>query len=230
MTNRRLYPQWYDPHYYGLNKMRENILYLADKYLRKLGSDVKLLDYGCGSSPYKEIYTQYINNYQCADIAENSERDFTIDLNTSAILFDIKTSANHSSTQVLEHVLSPEVYLREAHRICKNNGLLILSTHGIFPYHPDPNDYWRWTKSGLQKVLEDNNWEVIEIVNIIGYVGAAVSLLQYSISQRLPKFLRTFFHIFMQRCIWFADVFMSNKHLDDNSVIYMAVARKKNNA
>ena len=49
------------------------------------------------------------------------------------------------STQVLEHVADPGALPAERFRVLRPGGRLLLSTHGIFVYHPDPDDYWRWT-------------------------------------------------------------------------------------
>ncbi len=44
----------------------------------------------------------------------------------------------------------PGLYLSECFRVLRPGGQLLLSTHGVFPYHPDPVDLWRWTCEGLR--------------------------------------------------------------------------------
>ena len=48
----------------------------------------------------------------------------------------------------------PALYLSECFRVLRPGGRMLLSTHGMFVYHPDPDDYWRWTCAGLQHVVE----------------------------------------------------------------------------
>jgi SAM-dependent methyltransferase len=225
MENQRLYPKWFNRHYYGLTRLRIEITKIINKYLSDENMD--LLDFGCGSMPYQSIYKPYVKNYFGADIDLNPDRHFDLDIATSSIKVGSERFDIIVSTQVLEHVVSPQDYLREANRVAKQGGLLIISTHGFFPYHPDPNDYWRWTKSGLHKVLNDNGWVPIETVGIIGYTAAAFSLLQYSVAKRLPKGIRTLFEIVMQRIVSLTDWFYKPEQRQENAMIYLIVCKKK---
>lgn len=64
------------------------------------------------------------------------------------------------STQQLEHVDDPREVLLEAHRILRPGGTMLLSTHGTWPHHPDPQDLWRWTEQGLLRLFEQAGFEV----------------------------------------------------------------------
>lgn len=66
------------------------------------------------------------------------------------------------STQVLEHVPDPQVYLRDAYRMLRPGGRLVLTTHGIWEDHPTPGDYHRWTAQGLREELTEAGFEVAE--------------------------------------------------------------------
>jgi glycosyltransferase involved in cell wall biosynthesis len=57
------------------------------------------------------------------------------------------------TSQLLEHVPDPRAYLQEARPLLREQGLLVLSTHGRWRYHPDPNDYWWWTRDGSVELL-----------------------------------------------------------------------------
>lgn len=227
-NNRRLHPYWYDSNYYGLMKLSKLLVFLIKKYLMPLGSSLDLLDFGCGTMPYKELFIKYVRSYNGADIKLNQARSYDIDLKTNRINAEDSSFDLVLSTQVLEHTSSPVDYLKEAFRVTKNDGFLIISTHGLYPYHPDPNDYWRWTASGLNKILNDNSWKPLETIGIIGYLAAALSLFQYSISYRLPKYLRIPFEVIMQRLIWLSDSFSSKEGVPENSVIYLIIAQKRN--
>lgn len=119
---------------------------------------VNVLDYGCGGSPYRNLFK---GTYTGADLAGNPQKDVEL-------LADGSLPTMHSgydvvlSSQVLEHVLDYQHYLREAHRALKQGGILILTTHGMFGDHGSPNDYWRWTTEGLKHSIESCGFEVEE--------------------------------------------------------------------
>ncbi len=64
---------------------------------------------------------------------------------------------------VLEHVDDPIFAIRRLRYALADAGLAIVSVPFTFPYHPSPEDHWRFTPSGLRKVFEHApGWEVLE--------------------------------------------------------------------
>jgi SAM-dependent methyltransferase len=68
------------------------------------------------------------------------------------------------STQVLHHVEDASFYLRDAYRMLRPGGRLILATHGIWRDAPTPLDLRRWTGEGLRREVEAAGFEVTECV------------------------------------------------------------------
>jgi SAM-dependent methyltransferase len=58
-------------------------------------------------------------------------------------------------SEVLEHLHSPHLGLKNIHGILKKGGTLILSTPFILPMHDRPHDYFRFTRYGLEFLLKD---------------------------------------------------------------------------
>src|SRR3546814_579539 len=150
----------------------KHTLQLLEKYNTKK-KDSLLLDFGCGDMPYREVIEPKVGRYLGVDLEMNPRAEHHID-------FDSKTSLPGEyadivlSNQVLEHVDSPQGYLEEARRLMKPDGVLLLSTHGYWFYHPNPNDYWRWTSAGLRKTMEASGFEIVEFTGIMGLISSGL--------------------------------------------------------
>ena len=124
-----------------------------------------VLDMGCGAMPYRSIFTSRGARYIGADI--DGAPDILIGHNGELPLADESVDFV-VSFQVLEHVRSVSAYLLTAKRILKRGGVMFLSTHGVWPYHPHPTDYWRWTRDGLRMTLEDAGFRVRRMTSLCG--------------------------------------------------------------
>lgn len=63
---------------------------------------------------------------------------------------------------VIEHVQNPFRVFAALYQIMKPNSLLIIETVFSFPYHPSPNDYWRYTPDCLRYLSEQAGFSVLE--------------------------------------------------------------------
>ena len=80
---------------------------------------------------------------------------------------------------VLEHLLDPNLALRNLSKICKKNGKIIGSTPFLFRVHGAPKDYSRFTKDHLIELLKSCNFKDIEIIELgTGPFLACISLLR----------------------------------------------------
>lgn len=112
--------------------------------------NLRILDVGCGTKPYYPFFNHKEPMYIGVDLTPTSETDILCQaeyLPFTSKFFDIVLC-----TQALEHIGNPQLAIQEMHRVLKENGLLILSTHGIW-YKHGQYDYWRWTDMGLRKIL-----------------------------------------------------------------------------
>jgi SAM-dependent methyltransferase len=183
-----------------------------------------LLDYGCGNKPYMSLFQEKFPRYMGADLAGNSDADLIIDsqgkVNASDEIFDCVLSS-----QVLEHVTDPQTYLNEARRLLRPGGSLIVSTHGIWPYHPDPTDFWRWTGDGLQAEIRKAGFDIMNIQGVMGLDTAALQLWQDSTFERLPSFLRPLYIWLFQSFINLIEQRRKGRFSDD-AMVFVVVARK----
>ncbi len=162
-------------------------------------SNLLVFDVGCGQKPYRDLFGDNViyigSDIDCgsaADVLSTAEnlplRDAVVDI----VL----------CSQVLEHVNDPAQTIREIARILRPGGTALVSTHGVNVYHPSPEDYWRWTQSGLVKLFQDTNaFEEIRVlpnggtVACLFYLGALYASLFFTkISKKrwLPSGLVSF--------------------------------------
>jgi len=160
----------------------------------------KVLDYGCGVMPYAEAFTLAGARLTGADIGDNQYAHVRIAAEGKLPLPD--QSVDYVvSFQVLEHVPVPHNYLTEGHRVLKRGGKLFLTTHGLWPYHPTPNDYHRWTRAGLVCELERAGFHVQSVNHILNEYSAAVQCFVMSGDYRGAwKGCRTLVH-FITHCV-----------------------------
>ena len=139
-------------------------LHLSDLRLAleqvKNAEPIRILDYGCGGSPYRELFPNA--DYQRADLAGTRRTDYEVrpdgSVTAPASHFDLVLS-----TQVLEHCAHPEVYLRECARVLRSDGQLVLTTHGLYEDHGCPFDFHRWTGDGLKCALEQEGFQGVTV-------------------------------------------------------------------
>ena len=72
-------------------------------------------------------------------------------------------------TQVLEHVVEPASVFAEIRRVLVPGGVALVSTHGVYVYHPSPpeegHDYWRWTHRGLERQFAaTGRWDDLRVL------------------------------------------------------------------
>ncbi len=132
----------------------------------------RLLDVGCGEKPYRELFASYASAHVGVDAVDNPVAELRGPIEALPVedaSFDVVLCA-----QVLEHVEDPALAVRELSRVTRPGGRLLLSTHGVYVFHPAPVDHWRWTHTGLEKLLRDNgDWGSVRVS--VG-AGTAASL------------------------------------------------------
>ena len=225
----RLFPRRANSRYYPLTQLRKELEgIVADlPRLSRGGGDLVLLDLGCGAMPYRPLFEPHVASYLGVDLAENEGADIHFNPDGRSAPLPDGAADVILSTQVLEHVEDPAFYLAECRRLLKGGGLLILSTHGYWPYHPSPNDYWRWTGAGLEKIVEQEGFGILRIIGIMGLAAAALQLLQDALIHRVPRRLHPAFSFTMQRLVAVFDALHTTRQKASDASIYLLAARKR---
>jgi SAM-dependent methyltransferase len=222
----RLYPPRSSRVHWILTAIRVEMELVIERFVPGLPDpESSLIDFGCGNMPYRPLFEPHVGEYVGCDLPGNELADCI--LQTPDRLPQSDGSAAFAlSASVLEHVVDPAAYLAECHRVLAKDGLLILSTHGVWRYHPDPLDLWRWTGAGLKHVIQATGFSILHFRGILGPAPTALQLWQDATLPTLPSPFRPLFIHIMQRWIRHADQKCAPEQRDADASVYLLVARK----
>lgn len=121
----------------------------------------RVLDVGCGQKPYQSLVpaSQYVG----VDIDSGVTRRLAaadVFYDGRHLPFDDASFDAVLCSQVLEHVFTPDEFLREIRRVLRPGGVLLLATPFVWDEHEQPHDYGRYSSFGLKALLERNGFEV----------------------------------------------------------------------
>jgi SAM-dependent methyltransferase len=132
----------------------------AQRAARDFGT-FRVLDVGSGSKPYFPYFEPHAREYVGVD-AQNAAADLRGTVESLPLpdgSFDVVLC-----TQVLEHCDDPPQAVRELRRVTAPGGRVLASTHGVQVYHPAPDDLWRWTHAGLERLFRENaEWASVSV-------------------------------------------------------------------
>lgn len=127
----------------------------------------ELVDLGCGNVPLYGFYKDYVEGVTCIDWDgsrhNNIYLDFTADLNKPLDFLESRSYNTIILSDVLEHLLEPEMIWTEMGRILKPGGTLILNVPFFYWIHEVPHDYHRYTKFALSHYAECSGFKIIDL-------------------------------------------------------------------
>lgn len=193
-----------------------------------------LLDFGCGSKPYKNIFN--VEKYIGVDIEvsghdhKNENIDFYYDGKT--LPFENETYDSAFSSEVLEHIFTPDAIISEISRVLKSGAYFLMTVPFVWDEHEVPYDYGRYSSFGIKFLLEQHNFEVVKISKTSHYIEVLFQMLNAYIFQILfpaNKILKMLLVPFFIAPITITGMIISlilpkNKSFYHNNIV---VARKK---
>lgn len=228
---RRLYPRPWDYSCYLFWRMRKAFVEAINSIFKDCPA-VVVVDFGCGEKPYEPLFAGHIQKYIGVDVSRNPKADIIISAN-DRVPIDGDVADVVLSVQVLEHVVDVDLYLSECWRMLKPGGILLLSTHGFWTYHPYPTDFRRWTCAGLKYDIEKHGFRVQSS-------RACLGPLAYTTQLRL-QLVRGFLHRLgmiampliglLSSCaqlIMLCEDWITPRHIrEENAAVYVIAARKQ---
>lgn len=129
----------------------------------------RLLDFGCGSKPYKRL-CKNVSEYIGVDMENEGHDHRTEDVD---FYYDGKTLPFENASfdailcsEVLEHVPDLDATLTELNRVLKQGGKMLITVPFVWPEHELPYDFRRFTAGGLMQTAEKHGFQVVKTKKI----------------------------------------------------------------
>ena len=165
-------PSLFHPFYFVRSGLRDKIR----KYAPQLNG--KLMDFGCGSKPYKQFFN--VEEYIGVDFMNegHSHENEQIDVFYDGRKIPLPDAYFDSvlSSEVFEHIFNPNEIMGEINRVMKPGGNLLISCPFTWNEHEVPNDYARYTRFALADILSKNGFEIVEISKSGEFISAIFQL------------------------------------------------------
>lgn len=125
---------------------------------------------------------------------------------------------------VMEHLYDPLKAIKECRRILKKNGILIATTVQYWHTHGHPNDYYRYTKAGLEYIFNESDLPILNIWSI----GGPFLVLYHVIELNIPNIFRKFFMLTCPIFNYLDYLFFNHqdKRKNNDSVGWAFIAKK----
>lgn len=149
----------------------------------------RVLDVGGGRN---QDYLEFLNrnmdvSVETVDIVLKQQGGKKADFEKDPLPFQVNVFDYILIFNVLEHIYNYHFLVRETHRVLKDGGRMVGFVPFLVPYHPDPRDYFRYTKEALQKILESDGFRDVHVKEV-GRGPFAVNYNNLVLS--LPLFVR----------------------------------------
>jgi SAM-dependent methyltransferase len=187
-----------------------------------------LVDVGCGEKPYAGMTRGWVAKHIGVDHASTQHDPRSIDILASAYHTTLPDSSADTTlcTVVMEHLERPAAALEEMYRILKPGGFVIASAPLFWHVHEEPRDFYRFTRYGLEYLLTQAGFEIIELLPLSGFAVTFAQELCYL----LEGFRRGLLH-YPVRTVQFILQFLAYKtraydHSYQFTWAYLVVAQK----
>lgn len=125
-----------------------------------------LLDFGCGTKPYKSLFN-HVKTYTGIDYENEGHPHLNEQIDVfydgKKIPFNNNQFDSILCSEVFEHIFNLEEIIPELNRVLKPNGKILITCPFVWNEHEVPYDYARYTQFALKSLLEKNGFEIIAL-------------------------------------------------------------------
>lgn len=143
-----------EPWFYGRQFLKDKKMYISGN----------VIDVGAGTLKYKNFILSInkVKSYTALDFYKFEGVDIVANLNDH---LDLQNDQFDTAVciSVIEHLYEPQIALNEIFRILKPGGYLLLTAPWVYPYHREPNDFFRYSRYALDYMMKKSGFEVISI-------------------------------------------------------------------
>jgi len=180
---RRLNPRIWDSNYCLLRGLTNVVKGFSYKYVTP---NMKIIDFGCGAKPYRSLFPESVK-YIGVDSCPSPYVDVVI-LPGQPVPLANASADCIISTQVVYLISDYKPYLRECRRLLRDDGRLLITSHGTWTFHPaSGGDYYRFTQDGMRHILNEAGFEIEQLFPIVGTLGTGLHLRQLIFNAWLRK-------------------------------------------
>ena len=179
-------PSVTNPGYLTRNRLLKGVA----KYSPMLGG--RLLDFGCGSKPYRSLFEvdEYIGlDFENAGHPHLNEQ-IDVFYDGKRIPFPDSSFDSIFSSEVFEHVFNLPDVLTELNRVIKPGGLILVTCPFAICEHEVPNDFARYSSFGLRDLMKKHGFEMVAQDKTGNSVETVVQLWIMYIHQHITPVIR----------------------------------------
>ena len=148
---------------------------LFNEELRQYKVAGRVLDIGGGRNQdyFEYLKKEGVVEILTTDLSHGREGLTRIDFEKDRLPYGEGSIDTVVAFNILEHIFNHKFLVGEIFRVTKKGGTLIGFVPFLVNYHPDPHDYFRYTKEALNRILADAGYSSIRVTETGGGPFAA---------------------------------------------------------
>lgn len=195
------------PLYYPLYILRSNLYKRMLRFAPQLNG--KLMDFGCGSKPYKALFThvdEYIGVDYQGEGHSHEKEDIEVYYDGKTLPFPDNTFDSILANEVLEHIFNLEDILQELRRVLKPGGKILITIPFAWNEHEVPVDFGRYTSFGMTDLIQRNGFNLLAMEKTTSFVLTQSQLNIVFWHKHIAPKLKPFATAFAYTYAFFANV------------------------